>query len=603
MLDERLLKEHISLVADGEYERIEAESRAEDQAYADYLEMAKVRLAMRARRLKERTTFQTVSEFVEHRFCYDLGQHISFHLRPWLPAIYNMEYTKKRSRDGSVRFRRNILMKTARQCEKSTMLGNKILSLTALSPNTTALYVSSATLNMIEFADERIENTLRISPQLRNYVGQFQSYNRYLKRYKGNNSKIVMRSANLNANRVRGIAADVLAIDEVQDFTMSNIPVIRACLNNSPMQNGAVTLIAGTPLSFDNPIEQIWSKLSTQNMWLMKCSRCNHWNPPLPKQVGPLGLVCEKCGKALSPFDGQWVPMGSRDATYEGFHLSRALMPYKAIADPEQFKIQWGKFYEDFKDPTVEDAQKLNEMFGVSADSGSKPITQAELQACCWPGMQITRLAPPEVLSDPSWPIFAGIDWGSGQSGESFTVLCMGFMNGEKFQVFYLKRFMGIETGPKYVAKDVARSLEENGVMQAICDAGFSWGILSDVREKIQEGINRLIPCMYASQSAIANFDETANMLKVHRTRWMARVFQRMKEGAICFPDWEIFAGTPRSNGGFAQDIMTIHADRSPKQRMTVFNHTDPDDAFHAILYAYTAALLHYGDLFAFANA
>ena len=84
-----------------------------------------------------------------------------------------------------------------------------------------------------------------------------------------NGSYIFLRSAFRTADRTRGISARNLTLDEIQDMLGSEIPVIMEC--TSHFEDSRV-LMAGTPKSFDNPIETYWLE-STQNEWLVPCFR------------------------------------------------------------------------------------------------------------------------------------------------------------------------------------------------------------------------------------------------------------------------------------------------------------------------------------------
>lgn len=605
-----------------------SDMRDEQEAYVRAVQWAQERASKRLRP-GAFTQPELPSEFVQYRINFDapdrsnpMGKSISLHLRPWQKAIYDSEYTKKRivalgGDEASTRLARKTLVKAARQTEKSTGLGNKLWTFISMLSNICALYVTSAGLNMQEFADERVDNTLRISPRLKQFVGGFVNYNRFFKRLKRNNSRIVMRSAHLNANRVRGIAADVLAIDEIQDFVMANIPVITATLNNSELPFGAITLFSGTPLTFDNPIEQIWSKRSTKNLWLIPCDRCNHPNfPPqnpneVDRMIGRKGLLCIKCGRALNPLSKHcnWVRTGALDSDFEGFHLSRCLMPYTSIYDRDRFAERWLAFYQDVNDPTASEASKMNEIFGVSWDSGKKPLSREELIRLCHPGItSLERLAPKEVLADPAWDVFMGIDWGEGTGDGAFTVVSMGYVNhvpevGSVLQVFFMRRYMGVEADPRYLWDEISYLMEANHVDICFCDAGFGWGMIDGVRERIRDGMRRFIPMRYTNQSAIMSWDPTSNQFQCNKTRWMAKIFNQLKNRRVVLPSWEIMDGPPRLDGGFAQDILTIYADRSPKLRQMQYNHTDPDDAFHSLLYLMSAKMWRNMELAEFANS
>lgn len=543
-----------------------------------------------------------VSEFVPRMLCWTDGQLMSFKMRPWLPQIYDAEWQIRRrpGDDPKVkrRPRRRILMKTARQCEKSTQLGNKILTNCALIEGLTALYVSPGTVNTEEFAEQRVNMPMRISPNMKRWTSDTLVNNKYVKRFR-NNSRIVLRSANLNASRVRGIPADALYLDEFQDFLPENIPVIAACTKNSNLPMGPLFLYAGTPLSFENIIEQTWSKNSTQNVWMMRCSRCRTWNEPGPAQVTKRGLCCRKCGKALDVLGGQWVQgKENDDVTFDGYHLSQAMMPYTVADNPDSFQDRWENFYRDVHDPNVAEAQILNELFGISASSGKKPVSREQLIACTDPLLRMNEALPDQVRLDPTWPKFMGVDWGEGTEQGAYTVVHIGFANRDRFQVGFAKRYTGREADPAFVKRDIARLMILNNIDLCLVDAGHGWGMIDTVRELVPDGLRRIVPVRYSgSQSQVIRYDDEAHQLVVHRTRWMAKVFNMLIQQQIILPRWSEYEEP------FALDIMNIHADRSPRLQQMIFGHVGTDDSFHSLLYSVTAMLVAYHEIGVFANA
>jgi hypothetical protein len=284
-------------------------------------------------------------------------------------------------------------------------------------------------------------------------------------------------------------------------------------------------------------------------------------------------------------------------------------MPYTAINHPDRFKEKWLKFYQDVNDPTVDEASVMNEIFGVSWDSGKKPLSRDDLMRVCHPGIRnMQRVGPSRVIHDPGWPTFMGIDWGEGTGEGAYTVVSMGYVNyipeqGEVLNVFYIRRYMGLEADPKYLWEDISTLMEDNNIDIAFCDAGFGWGMIDGIRDRIRDGLKRLVPIRYTNQSAIMAYDGDAHCFTCNRTRWMSKVFNLYKRRKFLLPSWEIMDGAPRHDGGFAQDILTIFADRSPKLRQMQYNHTDPDDTFHCLLYLMTAKMWHYMELEEFANA
>ena len=116
----------------------------------------------------------TVSAFTQRFICYDAGLRVDLSLWPWMPQILNSEHTVMgRSSDGNRRTRpkRASVLTTSRQVAKSSALSFKLHALSALEPNFTSLFVSSARANMDEFVKERVTNTIRIRPHQRKIYG------------------------------------------------------------------------------------------------------------------------------------------------------------------------------------------------------------------------------------------------------------------------------------------------------------------------------------------------------------------------------------------------------------------------------------------------
>ena len=82
------------------------------------------------------------------------GKPISLDRRPWLEQIYNSPVTK--TSEGLMR--RKMLLIFGRQCEKSTTIGNTLISLSNLIPYLRLLYVSASDAQMREFSDERLRS-------------------------------------------------------------------------------------------------------------------------------------------------------------------------------------------------------------------------------------------------------------------------------------------------------------------------------------------------------------------------------------------------------------------------------------------------------------
>jgi hypothetical protein len=205
-----------------------------------------------------------------------------------------------------------ILLKTGRQVAKSTTLGNRALTYCCLVLGFKVLYVAPSLVQVKEFTKDRIKEPIETSEVLAQWTNHQLMDNAFTKKFV-TGSEIIIRSAFLTADRIRGVAGiDCLIIDEIQDILKDNIPVIEQTAFTGSKKH-KVFLYAGTPKSLDNPIEERWTKFSTQNVWAIPCHRHSftdrltgdrakvYWNVIQDEKcLGKKGLICEKCGELIN---------------------------------------------------------------------------------------------------------------------------------------------------------------------------------------------------------------------------------------------------------------------------------------------------------------
>lgn len=313
-------------------------------------------------------------------------------------------------------------------------------------------------------------------------------------------------------------------------------------------------------------------------------------------------MICEKCSRAINPLEGQWVrgisdpqALASPRISMEGFHLSQVMQPYTVFHRPQLFEDRWRTLINDIHSPMWSEAKIQNEIIGLPWDSGSKPVTMEEIEACCAEGLFLQRLLPAEIRNQPNWPVFAGVDWGEGNPGGSYSVVHLGWLNGKtalsgKPMVGYAKRYEGPEAATDYIKKDLVDLFERNKVALAFVDARHGWGMMDYLWEKIPNGRNRIILVDYSDSIKTLGTVSVAEMrMTINRTRWMSRVFSMIKQGRIILPNWKQYQ-TP-----FGRDILNIFADRSPKRNQMVYKHSSTDDCFHSLSYLILAIMYYYG--------
>ena len=476
-----------------------------------------------------------------------------------------------------------------RQCEKSTTIGNTLLSLSNIIPYLRSLYVSASDAQMREFSDERLRAVISDSPKLNVMTGHGikgarEVQNVQTKRWM-NNSKIVLRSVYRTADRVRGVSSDLLTIDEIQDIYTDAFPVIEEVLFHSELDGGPISVYAGTPKTMDNPLQYYWERWSTMNEWMIRCDGCRTWQGITERNIGLHGLECRKCSKELNPVDGtaQWVCTSTPDREWMGFRLPQPVVPYAYRHDQEHFDRHWQSLLQ--KQKRYPRNRFLNEVMAESFDSGTKPVTLEEVRKCCVG----TSWVNPEDVTQNHQKIkkWAGIDWGTGDG--SYTVLSIWcYDSNGRWSLMYAKKYMGRESDPEYSWRNIIELCKKYGVNRIGSDWGFGFYTNAQLRKAF--GQDRVHLYQYVgSQKDKVKWDASSHKFTCDRSRVMQDVFTLIKTGpvskGIAFPQWKIFEL-------FSHDILCIYSDYSETRRRIIFDHPrgTPDDFFHTCVTAFLAS-------------
>lgn len=517
------------------------------------------------------------SEFTEFAIKIPIAGSIepfSFGARPYLPQIYDTGHHR-------------ILMKCARQTEKSTGLGNISVAYAGLNMAFKVLYVTATAQQATVFSVDRIREVIEISPVINSLTTTKLAQNVFFKQFR-NRSQIRIRFAFLTADRVRGISADLILIDEVQDILTHNIPVIEQCASHSFWK---LYRYSGTPKSLDNTIEKYWQDWSTQNEWMVPCD-CRaphrHWNSLGERNIGKKGPICARCGKLLNPLgpEARWVPMqpmtdDNRDkVTFEGYRIPQLMVPWiindeKAWNDNVLFALN-----------RYERAQFYNEVLGLSYDSGTRPLTQTQLQACCDDSIDMTEVLENALRCDGG--VFVGIDWGTAEN-ESYTVLVLGGYIDGVFTIFFAHRFTGREVEPPVQLEMIAKILMEAN----FTIAGTDYGVGYDRNDWLarQFGAERIKKMQHVGrQKTKVKWEQGLARFTLNRTEVLSDLFNAIKRGknVIRFPKWKQFH-EPHGN-----DFLNIFMEYSEQLRMVQYKISPgkSDDTAHAVLYCLLASMI-----------
>ncbi len=412
-----------------------------------------------------------------------------------------------------------------------------------------------------------------------------------------NNAQLYLRAAHHNADRIRGIPADKIAIDEVQSMLKVNIPVIESCLNASDVNE---LVMAGTPLSEENTIEDYWRE-SSQTEWVVPCSRHTPivWNIPDKKCIGKKGMICKKCGELINPLEGRWVdthfqPDGS-PVFWKGFHINQ-LITAKSN-NPELWRLTVLNPYETW--PT---AQFDNEVLGISSGRAGRLLTTEKMVKCCHPQSKTSVWdssrwydAPPTKRM--KW--FAGVDWGEGRENASiedgkkknasFTHLIIGgFDEGNVFRLAYWKKYRGTEAEPDVCVPHIIETCRQWNVELIGVDHGHGWGVNKEVMKALP---GKLIQFFESSElKELCKFHAISNMMTLNRNATISDLVDAIDKQKVGFPPWNI-------TSALGKDFLAEFAEYNYVTGRMQYSHSiqEPDDGLHATMYARFAAMFALG--------
>jgi hypothetical protein len=481
---------------------------------------------------------------------------------------------------------KRVLLKCGRQVEKSTLLGNKCLSYSAIINAFNTLYVSPTNLQTKTFSQDRLKEPVETSDRLKAWTTSKLSDNIFLKKFV-NRSQITLRYAYHNADRVRGIPADMVLVDEIQDILTDNLPVIEECASHSAYK---IFLYSGTPKSLDNPLEKYWVEQSTQNEWVVPCERHGvpgdpstwFWNILGESNMGKDGLICSKCGAPIYSMHphSQWASMNPNvynklKQPFEGYRIPQLMVPW----------LDWSELL----DKRTKQSQAVfhNEVLGLSYDSGTRPLTRQDVIDNCEPGLLMAESSLTKIKQylGTASPIFAGIDWGTGEN--TFTVLSLGAYINEMFTIFFIHRFEGPEMEPQ-VQLDLIETIIKNwGVVVVGTDYGGGFDRNDHLQRKF--GREKIWKYQYSQPSTKVKWEEKLHRFLVHRTEVMSDMFNAIKRRNVFrFPDWQQFEDP------FSKDLLNIFSEYNEQTRQIQYKKSPDctDDSFHSILLCFLVSML-----------
>lgn len=441
---------------------------------------------------------------------------------------------------------RRDLWLTARQVGKTQNVATAKLLRTRIIDFHTILFLCPRFEQIKRTSNSYMRPLIMTSPYKELFVGPqiMRGEQSVMHRIFPNESQHFYSFAFLDADRVRGISAGELCIDEVQDINWDFIPIIEETLSGSKGLRSQT--FTGTPKTLDNTAEKLWED-SSQAAWVTQCPAggCNYYNIAHSEHdglamFGKTTVCCAKCTKPINPSLGAWVHRyPDRQRLFTGRHVPQYIHPYHYSRPDLWFDLVR-------KRDSYPQSKFMNECMGESWDSAARLMTIRDLQ-------KIQRVDHPNTIDHAlrerrQYSILSvGIDWGGGgDESASYTSITFGGLKpgSDVIHTLYtekLMRSMPVQDEIAYIASLIGRFRPDI--------VAHDYGGAGNIREVllIQAGIptHKLYPFTYvvSSKKAVMYYNPpssgTRQSYSLDKARSIITTCAMMRAGKVRLPNFE----------------------------------------------------------------
>jgi hypothetical protein len=449
------------------------------------------------------------------------------------------------------------------------------------------LFVAPGRSRVQDFSNTRLDVLIEGSDFIADYLVDSSKIDRVFLKQFNNFSHIQLSYVDVDADRVRGLSADRILVDEVQMILYDEVfPVLMACMDNSDYR---YKCYSGTPLTMENTIEVLWEN-STQNEWLMKCEGCNKYNyATSTKSIGKKGVICVKCGKYLNVRNGFWhrfLP----DKVVEGFHIPQVIMPGNV-----ERENRWNDILFNMENNNYPTHRFLNEVLGMSSSHGTKLLSRDDLYKCA--AEYDIDAVPSSVIAQYPLGIVAGLDWSGGgvshlkKAGlpepKSRTVLWIwGIVSLHPFRLKTVA-YKIFKPGENITDQfsTIISTLSSYGVRLVLADAGEGYVANAFVQNKFRN-LHQIQ--LSGAQKKLMTWNGI-DRYTVNKTMMIDEYFKFILNKNAIFPKKHI--------PDFEADLLNVYEEVSHTGMSRVWKHppSKPDDYLMAQAFGYIAAAYYSG--------
>lgn len=471
-----------------------------------------------------------------------------------------------------------------RQIGKSVSLASSITSNSILRPYFSTLFVSPLSQQTSRFSSQYLEPFINSKIVKNHFIDSSSKKNVFLRTF-NNGSSVTLAYAETeqDADRVRGVAADAMFYDEVQDSSLEALPILEETLSASPFSFRRYT---GTAKGEANTLTTLF-KRSNMMEWVVKCPSCARHAIPNEFEVcvkilttNKLGPACPHCGGLLDMKTGQWLAAKPSIKKHLGVHIPQFCIP--ARTKP----AKWADLVD--KATRYDHIKLANEVFGLPVGAAGRPLSMRQVMAVCNSNRKEFDKAYPHDSRHILTTIL-GVDWSVTGSTASHTVISvLGFDFNGKAYLLYTQKLDGMDLLEQ--VERVAKVFNMFECSHLAGDRGV--GVFQGQLLKRSLGDDRVSMINYVAAKTNLRFDKQGNYFAADRTLAIDTAITRIKMGMnrLECPSWEIM-------DPFWQDALHIYEEETLAGRRVYRRDEDsPDDFVHSLVFALVGYMIVKGE-------
>ena len=415
------------------------------------------------------------------------------------------------------------------------------------SPNIRVIHLFPALGQVKKFSQDKLETLIRTAKNDFVNTNKLETSNAVdnltMKQFK--TGTLWIDSLGADGDRIRGMTADCVFMDEVQDMyghAIGNATKILTAAKYGPTGQG-VQVYFGTPKDKSSYFSTIWD-MSDQRYYHLGCINCKKTYPfylPNDDRWKSIWLYeniiqCPLCGTKQKKVEaiehGTWAPSkNGDDAEFVGFHLNQLYIPYFTKENIEKLMPE--------NNPSQTERIWYNEVVGEFYSGAGMPLTKHDIYNNCRdPEREFAK-----SINANEKTVYLGVDWGgkdddpNSRGGQSFS--CVVVLSAQPDGTLLIEHAHKLKKNTFNYKKDTIKEMYRRfAVTRGVSDWFFGQDVVHDIQAMYRDrfigaqGSGSLIkPIKYREDELIVSYNKDL---------MIEELFDLIRKGRIRFP-WKSY--------------------------------------------------------------